>query len=773
MKTNYGKKLLALLMSFAMILGVCGVQLPVYAAESPSPVQITIFHTNDMHGRLLDAQKNGALTQIGADYVASIKESVPNSLLIDAGDATQGVTFSTLSKGADVIKLMNAAGYDGMTLGNHEFDYGQDQTVSNAKLASFPVVSANTVKGGKPLLDGINGNDGADFTKTVNGVKVGFFGLTTQETAYETNPNNLSGITFADPIETAKTEVSKLKSEGAQVIIAITHIGNDVSSSPISEDIANKVSGINAIIDGHSHTVENKTVNGTLIAQTSCYSANIGRIDITFENGKVTSANEALIPAGTVIKSGITPDASVTTLASQINDSQKSLLSQIVGKTGVSLWAGTVDGASVARLGETNLGDLVADSMVDSAKSQVKGSSYEGLPVIALENGGGVRDTIYAGSINENQVISVLPFGNILSLKEVNPSILYQVIENGVSKIAGQNQSTGVLTGADGRFPQISGMRFEYDPTKPALSRVTKIVLLNADGTDSKVLDKNDTSTKIVLASNDYEIAGGDGYTMLGSLKNIGEGAALDAVFGSYVQKLTSQNGGMLTYPTNKGIIKVASSYVYKPYTAKITVSGAPNTKVAYSIDGGTLQSATTDNDGVLTIINVPSGPHNVSISANGTGADAYINDVIGLVTSDKVKVTLSDVSTSEAKAVSDAIAALPEAVTLDSKDAVVKAMASYASLTDVQKTMVVNYEKLTAAAAQIKKLEDEDAAKKSSQQTVSTSNTQDTKASTAKMPKTGSALDSERLAAASLLLMVTGAAVLVLRKKGALGSRN
>lgn len=763
-------KLLALLMSFAMVLGICGVQLPVYAADAQSPVQITIFHTNDMHGRLLDAQKNGALTQIGSDYVTSIKKSVTNSLLIDAGDATQGVTFSTLSKGADVIRLMNAAGYDGMTLGNHEFDYGQEQLISNAKLASFPLVSANTMKNGNPLLSGINGNNGADFIKTVNGVKVGFFGITTQETAYKTNPNNLLGVTFADPIETSKTEVKKLQGEGAKVIVAITHIGDDPSSSPISDDIANKVSGINAIIDGHSHTVENKTINGTLIAQTSCYSANVGRIDISIDgNGKVTS-KETLIPAKEVIKDGYKPDTSVSAIADKINDSQKSLLAQMIGKTATSLWAGTVDGTSVARLGETNLGDLVADSMVDGGKSQVKGTKYENLPIVSLENGGGVRDTLYAGDINEGQVISVLPFGNILSLKEVTPDVLYKVIENGVSSIKGQDKTTGVITGADGRFPQISGMRFEYDPTKPSQSRVTKIVLLNADGTDGKVLDKNDTSTPIVLVSNDYEIAGGDGYTMLGSLKNIGEGAALDAVFGSYVQKLTSQNGGMLKYPVSQGRIKVASNYVYKPYTATIEVDGMPGTKVAYSIDGGETKNATTDNNGILTIENVPSGPHNVSISANGKAADAYINDVIGLTTSDKVSVSLSDVSTAEVKSVSDAIAALPENVTLSNKDDVAKAVAAYGKLTDTQKTMVSNYDKLTAASAQIKKLEDEEASKKNAQPA---SQTQNTKVSTAKMPKTGSAVDSERLIAASLLLMVSGAAVLVLRKKTVKGSRN
>lgn len=219
MKKSY-KKFLSIALSFALVLVTCGTRLTAVTVKAATGTQITIFHTNDMHGRLLDAtkvdsNKNTVLTQIGADYVAAIKESVPGSLLIDAGDATQGLPFSTVSKGADVINLMNAAGYDGMTLGNHEFDYGKTQLLSNAALAKFPVVSANTMDNGKPLLAGINGNNGEDFIKTVNGIKVGFFGITTQETVYKTNPSNLPGVTFSDTISTSQAEVTKLKGEGA------------------------------------------------------------------------------------------------------------------------------------------------------------------------------------------------------------------------------------------------------------------------------------------------------------------------------------------------------------------------------------------------------------------------------------------------------------------------------------------------------------------------------------------------------------------------------
>ncbi len=645
------KKNLILRIALTVLLAVNSIQFSVLASGTQVPTQITIFHTNDMHGHLLDAfnsAKPPVLTQIGSDYTAAMKKNVPNSLLIDAGDATQGVPFATVSKGADIIKLMNAAGYDGMVLGNHEFDYGKAQAVANAKLASFPVVSANTMDNSKPFLDGVNGNNGQDFIKTVNGVKVGFFGITTEETVYKTSPSSLSGITFEDPIKISKSEVSKLKSEGASVIVGVMHMGNDSSSSPISEDIAKSVDGINVIIDGHSHTVENKLVNNTLIAQTGCYNTSVGRVDVSVTNDGKVSASESLI-SPTTAAANYTPDQSTADLSKQIADSQKPIFAKIVGRTNTSFWSGTVNGQSISRLGETNLGDLVADAMVDGAKSQISGTEYDSLPVVALENGGGVRDSIPAGNINQGQVTTVLPFGNILSLKEVTPSLLYQVLENGVSKITVKDTSTGIISGADGRFPQISGMRFEYNPESPALNRISKIVLLNADGSDKLVLDKNDASTKIVLVSNDYEVGGGDGYTMLGSLKNIGEGNALDVVASQYITRLTAQKGGAFSYPAYQGRAKISSNFTYNPYTATITVKSGSNlvptnATITYTIDNGNAVQATIGENGILTISNVPSGPHNVRILYNNLTADSYINDIIGSNTAASITANLVEI---------------------------------------------------------------------------------------------------------------------------------
>jgi 5'-nucleotidase/UDP-sugar diphosphatase len=561
------------------------------------------------------------------------------------------------------------------------------------------------------LKDQQLGNNGSDFIKTVDGVEVGFFGITTQETAYKTNPNNISGVTFADPIQTSKKEVAKLKSDGAQVVVGIMHIGNDSSSDPTSDKIAQNVPGIDVIIDGHSHTLENKLVNNTLIAQTGSYNANVGKIDISVSGDKVLGATETLIPRA-AIQTNYTPVPEVTALANQINDSQKSIFQTVVGRTNTALWGGTVNGTSVARLGETNLGDLVADSMIYGAKAQVKGTQFAKLPIVALQNGGGVRDSISTGFINRGQIIGVLPFGNILSLKVVTPKLLYEALENGVSKIAGVDSGTGVISGADGRFPQIAGMSIVYDPSKtpsntdaskgPLVTgkRVLKIVLTNG-----KALNRNDTKTEIVLASNDFEIAGGDGYTMLAALKNIGEGDALDVLFEKYIAKLTHDGKGVFQVPSTSGRIAAISSYKYKHYAATVTVKNgdAPvaNKSVSYSIDGEHAKKALTNANGELTISNLTSGPHSVMVGAGYLAGDVYVNNMIAGST--KVAVNLVNLDAKLAEAVSNLIAALPATITLNDEAAVKVARQAYNSLTSVQKVLVTNYSKLLGAEAAIK----------------------------------------------------------------------
>ena len=179
--------------------------------------------------------------------------------------------IASLSKGADVIELMNAAGYDLMTAGNHEFDFGVDNFLSNVRLADFPVLAANVYMEGSPLLEGVQeGSNGCHTIIESNGLKIGFFGITTVQTATATNPEGTRGVEFLDEAETAKREIDELNAEGADVIIAVCHMGN-MDAPCTSLDLANAMTGeyqgeLDAIIDGHSHTVENTVENDVLIA---------------------------------------------------------------------------------------------------------------------------------------------------------------------------------------------------------------------------------------------------------------------------------------------------------------------------------------------------------------------------------------------------------------------------------------------------------------------------------------------------------------------------
>lgn len=771
------------------------------AKADPAPSTITIFHTNDMHGHMIDTyNSSNVLTTIGADYVAGIRESVPGSLLVDAGDASQGVPFANISKGADVIKLTNAMKYDVGILGNHEFDYGLDTMFSNVRSSNYPTLSANTYYGNQPILNGVNGqglsgNNGCDLIKDVNGVKVGFFGIETPETAYKTDPACLVGsvgsVTFKDPVAVSQQEINTLKGEGAQVIVGIMHIGNDPMSSPNSDQIASQLTGLNVLIDGHSHTVENNVVNGALIVQTGCYGANVGRLDINVDASGKVSSTDTLISAAQAQKS-YTPDSNVQSLATQLSSSQTSLFSQVVGHTSTALWGGVVNNTSIARLGESNMSDLVADAMADNAKSHVAGTDEAGLPIVALENGGGVRDSIPQGNITQGQVSTILPFGNILSMKEVTPNTLYQILENGVSKIAGQNATTGVITGADGRFPQVSGMRFTYDPSgtpsntavTPVVTgnRIKQIVLLNPDGSDKQVLDRNDTTTKIVLATNDYEDAGGDGYTMLSSIKNIGEGDALDVITGNYINNLTQANGGTFAYPMSQGRIRVATSYVYPNYSATIKLTNSngivANQQVLYSIDNTSAAYGTTDANGALTVQNMPSGPHTVYMYQNGNYAAAYVNDTIGMTSvSNDMSAQSSDQAA--AAAVMAKVLALPASPTAADSAAVSDAMNAYNKLSTQQQALISNLPVLLAAEKAVAPTASGSSSNSSSQTSTSSSvlSSSGASASSSASASASSAVTPVSnpftggmqypLAGAFAMLSVSGVAlVLLLRKK-------
>lgn len=463
-------------------------------------IEITLFHTNDSHGRV-KADKD----TIGIDVISQIKKNTANSLLLDAGDTLHGLPFATLKKGEDIVNLMKLAGYDAMTPGNHDFNYGYERLVELAEIAKegengFPILSANTIKGNDTLMV-------PNTIKEVDGVKIGIFGLTTQETAYKTNPNNVIGITFRDPIETAKEQVKELKEKGADIIIALAHIGLDESSQVVSTMIADSVDGIDVIIDGHSHSNLKDgltTKNGTLIVSTGEYEKNLGKVAITLDSNSKSVNNKKASLITKVETLDIVADDVVSNKIKEIDAEQSEFLSKVVGNSKVHL-----EGArELSRTQETNLGNLITDAMI-----------YETGAEIAITNGGGIRDSINIGEITKGEIVKVLPFGNYIVTKALKGAQIKEILEHGVK----------AYPSTAGHFPQISGLNFVFDESREAGSRIVGITI------NGKPIEMDRV---YVVATNDFMAVGGDEYPNFSKVPTLNEYKSLEEALESYINKI-------------------------------------------------------------------------------------------------------------------------------------------------------------------------------------------------------------------------------------------
>lgn len=591
--------------------------------------EVIIYHTNDTHGYL-----NGDGEEIvGIALAAGLKESTPNSILVDAGDATQGLPLASLTKGADVIELMNLAGYDLMTPGNHEFDFGTETFLSNAQKADFPVLAANIYRNGSPLLKDVQeDSSGCHAVLEQNGVRIGFFGLTTADTASSTNPAGIKDLEFRDEIETAKTEINHLKEEGADVIVAMCHMGN-MDASCTSADLADAMTGeyqdkIDVIIDGHSHTVENEETNGILIVQTGSGMAGIGKLTLEVRGDEVSASEELLGPADLA---DIVPDAAVAERLKQIESSQSDLLGETVSTTETTLWAGQVGVVALTRLVETNYGNFTADAFRSAAETylQTLGTDTD-LPVIAVENGGGIRAMSPNGDITMGDLISAFPFSNTIYLKKVTPAILYEVMEVSGTALDGQDKETGMLLQQtnSGGFLQISGFTTVFNPDGEEGQKVVSITL---DG-QTEPLDREDTTTEIMMASNNYIMSGGNDYTMLADLPKYGEaGGELETVQ-TYLESCM-KDGVLQGYAgTGNRIQMRGDGYEPKDYTASILIadqSGEPlaGQELSYRVDGGQRQNGITDENGILQIT-LSDGAHGVRLA--DTQQEIYVDNYSG-----------------------------------------------------------------------------------------------------------------------------------------------
>lgn len=446
---------------------------------------VVVLHTNDFHGNLLattDANKNSVA---GAARMATIVNSVRSAfgkdhvLLVDAGDAIQGATVANLFQGKSVTDVYNAMGYNVVTLGNHEWDYGQQVLRDRIAEAKFDYVNAN--------VTGVNLGWKSSVIKNVSGINIGLFGLVTTDLPIIVAPSSLTNVSVEDPIATAKTQVADLKAQGAQYVIALSHCGYENGGAPLDPAIAAEASGINLIIGGHSHTVLKTAaiVGKTMIVQTGTAGAFVGKevLDFTMYKGKVVgqSASYELVPTVTAVAE----DPAIKAIVDGYNNQLKDKMSVVIGKTLVALNGERAD----VRTKETNLGNYIADWMRISTGSD-----------IAFENGGSIRVSVPAGDVTVGNVVAVLPFDNLLVVLEVKGAVLKDALENSVSAYPAQL----------GGFLQISGFSFTFDPSKPKGSRVVSI------SREGKSLDMEKTYK---LCTADFTAAGGDGYAMLKGAK--------------------------------------------------------------------------------------------------------------------------------------------------------------------------------------------------------------------------------------------------------------
>ena len=488
--------LLFIVLSMLLVLLV-----PAAGASPANTFTLRILHTNDTHAHLESFTPWGGVEQGGIarryTLVKQIRAEGGNILLVDAGDVFQGTLYFIKYEGQADLWFMNRMGYEVMTVGNHEFDKGQQPLANFIDNANFPVLSANLDVSGTPVL---NGKIKPYIIKEIGGQKVGIFGLTTPDVKVISNIGE--GVVVKDPIETARQMVQELQSQGINKIIALTHLG-------YNEDkvLAAAVDGIDVIVGGHSHTllgnmagakgpyptvVDSPDGDPVLIVTAKCWGSYLGDLTVTFdENGKVTgySGQPHFIDAS--IQEDPVFAAKLQEFAAPVEE----MKSNIVGQAAVDL-----DGEREhVRTRETNLGDLVTDTILWKTASD--GTQ------IAIQNGGGIRSTIPAGDVSLGKILEVLPFGNQIVDMDLTGQQVWDALENGVSQVEG----------VKGRFPQVSGLRFVWDPTQPPGSRIVDVQVGNKD-TGYTPLDLNATYR---VAVNDFMSHGGDGYDMLTQGTNV------------------------------------------------------------------------------------------------------------------------------------------------------------------------------------------------------------------------------------------------------------
>ena len=531
-------RVFALLLAMAVLWApLCG---PGCIWASVEDFALTILHTNDVHARIVDADRNGlsCFTTDSASApcfggvarlatkVKEVRSQRDHVILLDAGDQFQGTLFFTYYKGSAIQRFMNELGYQAMAVGNHEFDKGPAVLAEFIAGAKFPVLAANLDVSRDPHLKGLIK---PYCTLTVGGQTIGVVGYTVE------NLRELSQIgpdVIELPTESSVTAaLGVFKQQAVDKVIALSHGGFDRD-----KEIAAKLDGIDVIVGGHTHTflsntdpnaqgpypvvVQSPSGHPVLIVTAAYWGKYLGRLDVTFDDKGVVKAwngNPILLDAS------VTADPDLRAEVQKLSEPLAALQKEIIGNSEVDL-VGDVR----CRFEECNLGNLIADAML--AATAARGVQ------IALQNGGGIRASIAKGPISRGQVLQTLPFGNFICTFELKGADLLAALENGVSR------ADSKVKEGTGRFLQVSGLRYGWDPQRETGSRVVRVAVKQADGSFRAL----DPEAVYRVVTNSFLRYGGDGYDVFANNAIAPQsGPVLDEMLIEYIKGHTPLNIGL------------------------------------------------------------------------------------------------------------------------------------------------------------------------------------------------------------------------------------
>lgn len=425
---------------------------------------ITILHTNDLHGHLtswrgwddeLKDQEVGGADRL-ASAIAQVRSESPQVLLLDAGDLIGDSMIAKLSQGEALLKVFEKLDYDAVVIGNHEPDFGGELLKRRIERASFPVLAAN-----------IRDKDTEDliarpyFTRRLGEVSVGVFGLAYPKTEWTMAPKNVKALIFEDPREAVKRSVSELRKQGAELIVALTHLGLGADI-----ELAEQVDGIDVIVGGHSHNrmEEAHVVGQTLIVQAGAHGSDLGRLDLLVENGRIVEHRRVLYP---LLAQDFSASPETAALIEEIFAPHHEALEEIVGKADAWLIrAQTLAGQEPRKRDQQS----PVDSLFADILRETTGADVTFLP------GVGYGVAIPPGPITAAQLRQLIPHDGHVVTMRLSGSELREILEQAV-----ENVFTNDLDQKVGGMIQVSGLRFGYDPDRPRGKRILEIQLDGAE----------------------------------------------------------------------------------------------------------------------------------------------------------------------------------------------------------------------------------------------------------------------------------------------------